>query len=195
MRNRPEAFYDPRTDTVVVIAENAHPIEGESHEAYFTLKILREAAGHGGLSRLFHNPEAQPSVFLLKLGCRSFVGGKGRSRPVFGKWSKIFEARRLVTHSFLFCQNRQIQVIVCKTHNCFNSKGKTANWAESGANRCKWNQVAESRSLPFGNPLQNGASDYRENIRLERVFGNHLISERLKDWFPIWIPSPQPRKW
>ena len=65
MRNRPEAFYDPRTDTVVVIAENAHPIEGESHEAYFTLKILREAAGHGGLSRLFHNPEAQPSVFLF----------------------------------------------------------------------------------------------------------------------------------
>ena len=108
MRNRPEAFYDPRTDTVVVIAENAHPIEGESHEAYFTLKILREAAGHGGLSRLFHNPEAQPSVFLfanwVAVACRR----ESKTSSAFGKWSKIFEARPLVAHSFLFLQNRQI---------------------------------------------------------------------------------------
>lgn len=54
-----EAFYDPNSDRVVLIADNFQPAPGESLEQYVTRKVLHEVAGHGGLSRIFNGPLAE----------------------------------------------------------------------------------------------------------------------------------------
>jgi hypothetical protein len=77
LRNRPEAFYDPRTDTVVLIAENAAPMEGETLEAYWQRKALHEATGHGGLRRLFQGGQlAGKYLSLLGETVYDFLSGQ-----------------------------------------------------------------------------------------------------------------------
>ena len=55
-----EAFYDHRgSGQVVLIVQNFAPREGESHPSYVRRMVMHEAAGHGGLARLFEGPLAQ----------------------------------------------------------------------------------------------------------------------------------------